>query len=61
MARTEEALARTCGSQWRVANRMDVILGNFGFVNITCRKFKIPIGRWPKVGAPSAGHEGRPC
>jgi hypothetical protein len=49
MARTEEALASAYGSGWRVANMMEGILQRAGFVNITCKKFKMPIGRWPKV------------
>lgn len=49
MDRTWEALGQAYGFQWRVANYMDEIFEKHGFVNINCKKFKAPLGRWPKV------------
>ncbi|KAI0126317.1 S-adenosyl-L-methionine-dependent methyltransferase [Xylariales sp. AK1849] len=48
MDKIEEAFSQSYGFQWRVANVMDDILIRNGFVNIGCKKFKAPIGRWPK-------------
>ncbi|KAH6645514.1 S-adenosyl-L-methionine-dependent methyltransferase [Truncatella angustata] len=47
MAMAGDALA-TYGFQWRVANCLDEILSRRGFVNINCKKFKAPLGKWPK-------------
>lgn len=49
MDKADEALSKAYGFQWRVANIMDTILKTHGFVNISCKKFKAPLGRWPKV------------
>lgn len=49
MDKADEALNKAYSFQWRVANVMDAILKNHGFVNIGCKKFKAPLGRWPKV------------
>jgi hypothetical protein len=49
MDKADEALSKAYGFQWRVANIMDTILKAHGFVNIGCKKFKAPLGRWPKV------------
>lgn len=48
MDKADEALNKAYSFQWRVANVMDAILKNHGFVNIGCKKFKAPLGRWPK-------------
>lgn len=37
------------GINWIVGNDMEEILRNAGFVNIQYKKFKTPIGMWPKV------------
>jgi hypothetical protein len=49
MDKTGEALEKAYGFQWRVANVMDQILSKHGFVNIGCKKYKAPMGKWPKV------------
>ncbi|KAI1074841.1 S-adenosyl-L-methionine-dependent methyltransferase [Whalleya microplaca] len=43
-----EALAKR-GAQWTVANDIQEHLLQAGFVNIQCKKFKCPIGTWPKA------------
>ncbi|KAM0814207.1 putative Methyltransferase domain-containing protein [Seiridium cardinale] len=48
MDKTGEALTMAYGFQWRIANYMNEVLGRHGFVNVNCRKFKAPMGRWPK-------------
>ncbi|KAK6065422.1 WD repeat domain-containing protein jip5 [Seiridium cupressi] len=48
MDKTGEALTMAYGFQWRIANYMNEVLDRHGFVNINCRKFKAPMGRWPK-------------
>lgn len=45
---TTEALSKR-GIRWTIANNLDEILRRIGFVNIECKKFKVPIGVWPKV------------
>lgn len=37
------------GINWIVGNDMEEILRNAGFVNIQYKKFKTPIGMWPKA------------
>lgn len=44
-----DALSQIYEFQWRIANYMDEVLKRHGFVNISCKKFKTPLGRWPKV------------
>ncbi|KAI1840310.1 hypothetical protein JX265_013755 [Neoarthrinium moseri] len=48
MDKTGEALSKAYGFQWRVANIMEGILRQQGFVNINCNKYKMPLGKWPK-------------
>ncbi|KAI0881385.1 S-adenosyl-L-methionine-dependent methyltransferase [Annulohypoxylon maeteangense] len=45
---TTEALSKR-GIRWTIANNMDEVLKDIGFVNIACKRFKIPIGIWPKA------------
>ncbi|KAI1764674.1 S-adenosyl-L-methionine-dependent methyltransferase [Hypoxylon sp. FL1150] len=45
---TTEAMSKR-GIVWTVANKMEDMLRGAGFVNIQCRKFKCPIGIWPKA------------
>ncbi|KAI1206965.1 S-adenosyl-L-methionine-dependent methyltransferase [Annulohypoxylon truncatum] len=45
---TAEALSKR-GIRWTIANSMDEVLRQIGFVNIECKKFKVPIGIWPKA------------
>ncbi|KAI0893590.1 S-adenosyl-L-methionine-dependent methyltransferase [Annulohypoxylon nitens] len=45
---TTEALSKR-GIRWTIANNLDEILRRIGFVNIECKKFKVPIGVWPKA------------
>ncbi|KAI4862701.1 S-adenosyl-L-methionine-dependent methyltransferase [Hypoxylon rubiginosum] len=45
---TTEALSKR-GIVWPIANKMEEILTSAGFVNVQCRKFKCPIGIWPKA------------
>ncbi|XDG08187.1 hypothetical protein ABKA04_007802 [Annulohypoxylon sp. FPYF3050] len=47
---TTEALSQR-GIRWTIANNLDEILRRIGFVNIECKKFKVPIGVWPKSDA----------
>lgn len=49
MDKAGEALGKAYGFQWRIANVMDQVLARHGFVNINCKKFKAPMGKWPKV------------
>ncbi|OTB02713.1 hypothetical protein M426DRAFT_193069 [Hypoxylon sp. CI-4A] len=45
---TTEGLSKR-GIRWPIANDMEKILRDAGFVNIQCKKFKCPIGTWPKA------------
>ncbi|KAI0827516.1 S-adenosyl-L-methionine-dependent methyltransferase [Hypoxylon sp. FL0890] len=45
---TIEALSKR-GIRWTIANDMEQVLSDAGFVNIQCKKFKCPIGIWPKA------------
>ncbi|KAI1372373.1 S-adenosyl-L-methionine-dependent methyltransferase [Hypoxylon crocopeplum] len=45
---TTEALSRR-GIRWPIANDMEEVLRDAGFVNIQCKRFKCPIGTWPKA------------
>ncbi|KAI0106809.1 S-adenosyl-L-methionine-dependent methyltransferase [Daldinia grandis] len=45
---TNEALSKL-GLRWSIANDMEEVLRDAGFVNIQCKRFKSPIGVWPKA------------
>ncbi|KAI0179086.1 S-adenosyl-L-methionine-dependent methyltransferase [Hypoxylon sp. FL1284] len=45
---TSEAMTKR-GIVWSIANEMEAILLEAGFVNVQCKKFKCPIGIWPKA------------
>ncbi|KAI1770304.1 S-adenosyl-L-methionine-dependent methyltransferase [Hypoxylon cercidicola] len=45
---TTEALSKR-GLVWPIANGMEEILTGAGFVNVQCKKFKCPVGTWPKA------------
>lgn len=45
---TNEALSKL-GLRWSIANDMEEVLRDAGFINIQCKWFKSPIGVWPKV------------
>ncbi|KAI2467618.1 S-adenosyl-L-methionine-dependent methyltransferase [Annulohypoxylon bovei var. microspora] len=45
---TTEALSKR-GIRWTIANNIEEVLRDVGFVNIQCKRFKCPIGIWPKA------------
>ncbi|KAI1137331.1 S-adenosyl-L-methionine-dependent methyltransferase [Hypoxylon sp. FL0543] len=45
---TTEALSKR-GINWKIGSDMERVLSDAGFVNIQCKRFKCPIGIWPKA------------
>lgn len=59
---SQEALSKF-GSNFRIGNHLEGALTKTGFINVSAKKLKVPIGTWPKVssvvwlrlGVPKAG------
>lgn len=47
---TAETAVKQFGMKFRAAETLRGPLEEAGFVNVSCKVLKVPIGTWPKVG-----------